>query len=538
MCPGCRHRAIVGDDLYAKYNIQKQLTRPELQSNKLLYENPTSSSCSKPKTGLESLPLELITEIFSYLLYSPTGIGILYFPLPKDRTSFSTAFQFRNSFVSDKLCHSTGLFLTSRYISDIALTVLYSSNEFSLQLEETLTRPWLISIGVRNRNRLTRLRFWKSGSLSNRLGFRSREFEHEFVKIGCVLQTMQKLRRVYYSLGEADKPGILLKTPNFNIPTNEIPQLNKTLMLTHRGRDLSVDISVTSNPPFPLISMEEKKQDQSGLLSLPEPILRKILGYCYTSDRISLSSPFNHQGKAILSSSTRSFHPSYAGQYPSHFSLFFVCKSLYEKMREIVYSSTTFKLQNHAFVVFSDLIRAQDFDRVTKLELVLGHPEMERLVYNLLCLKAIVHKLAQPSSNIQQLDIKMHRLCVPYLSIFRDLLVQLNQKCEVKIGETENMAIGEDGVEVNDIGWMLNVDTDSNTTWAWGHRSKKWTGFKTIEKDIKWRKRWENVGKTGLYVGIWIGVPLAVVVCSPILVPYFLVKGVIDTTRRRRRRRS
>lgn len=518
----CGHRKRPsGDSRYHQYHIQEQLARVHLDLQSSHCSNTASPTLSTLKSRFQNLPTELLTQIFSYLLHSSDGIWIGGFTTAGfDQGSHSTWFDFKNSVTSNKLYVSSGLFLTSQRISDIALDVLYSSNEFSINVgQEMLLRPWLLSIGAENRSRLTRLRFY--GIM--------RTSERELLKIGSWLQTMHKLRRIHYQPGSDNNPKVSTHAyaVEFDISPDEIPQYNKTIMSMYTTKGLPAILRITGNYPYPSIFMVEQFQRRSRLLSLPEPILRKILSFCHTDDRVELSTPFNHfQGDEEDYSTNRYRKNRFSNS--NYFQIFLVCKSLSRIMREVIYSSTEFSLQHHAFVVFSDVIRTEDFDRVTKLELLIGQPETERLLYNVQCLKAILYKLIQPSSNIQNLDIKIQRLCVPYLSVFRDSLMQLKQKCEVKLQESEEIYIERLGAKFNDIGWMLNPDIDPNTTWAWGHWSKKWKSLPAIEKDVVTQRRWKRVKKGGLYVGIVIGGPLGIIVLPPIIF-FSIIKDMIES---------
>ncbi|KAK6357194.1 hypothetical protein TWF718_001518 [Orbilia javanica] len=522
MCGGRSRKRPTGDARYHQYHIQDQLARIHPGSNAdAVAPIPTLS-----KSSLQSLPTEILSQIFSYLLHSSTGIWIGGFAtIGLDKGSKSTWFDFTNPYTLDKLYPASGLFLVSRRISTIALDVLYSLNEFRIRLdEETLLRSWLLSIGTENRNRITRLQL--HGVM--------RTTPRELQKIGNSLQMMQRLRRIDYQPGSSNNRKVSTDTVEFDISADEIPQYSKTIMSMYTTKGLPATLRIIGTHPDASVFMEEQFQQRSRLLSLPKPILYKILSFCYTDDQVEISSPFNG------SKDDRRYDPMTGSLTDYHlcchyFQIFLVCKSLSRIMREIIYSSTAFTLQHQAFVVFSDVIRAEDFDRVTTLELVVGQPETERLFYNVQCLKAILNRLLRPSSNIRNLKIKMQRLCVPYLSIFRGLLMQLKAKCEIKLEESDQIHIDQIGVKFNDISWMLDADIDPNTTWAWGHSSKKWKNLPAIENDIAAHRRWKKVKKGGLWVGVVIAAPVGILILAPIIC-FSVLKEVVPDLRLKRRR--
>ncbi|KAF3188436.1 hypothetical protein TWF225_003411 [Orbilia oligospora] len=525
MCPG-HHQKPPGDASYHRYHIREQLARvrPDVKpgrrpNTKLLSFAPFARPSQKQSTGLQSLHTELLVHIFSYLLCSSGGILIGGFiTAGHDQGPHSTWFEFENPVTQNRLGVSSGLFLTSRRISDIALDVLYSLNEFSINVKEPmLTRSWLLSIGARNRNRLTRLQFY--GII--------RTNEYELLKIGSTLQMMRKLNRIHYRPGSYSNPKVATHAVEFDISADEIPYYSRTIMSTYSTKGLPATLRITSNGPYPSPSIREQYQQNSPLLPLPEPILHKIISLCYTDDRIELCSPFNLSREPRKADSIDEYGKSHLSQ-SSYFAILLVCKSVSRIMRKVIYSSTEFSLRHHAFVVFSDVIRTEDFNRVTRLELVVGQPETERLLYNIQCLKSILSRLLQPSSKIKSLEIKMQRLCVPYLSVFRDSLAKLKGKCQVRLEESPAKEIHRLGVTFNSIGWMLDADIDPNTTWAWGHWSKKWKNLPAVENDVVMERRWKKIKKGGFYVGMAIVGPVGIILLSPIIC-YNIVGGTIKS---------
>ncbi|KAK6516635.1 hypothetical protein TWF506_006533 [Arthrobotrys conoides] len=216
-----------GDARYHQYHIQEHLARVRHSPNTNIN---TPSPVSRQRRNLQSLPTELLIQIFSYLLLSSGRISIGgYILVGYDPGPNSTTFEFVNPATCNKLYISNGLFLTSRRISDIALHVLYSLNEFSINLEHrTLIRSWLLSIGESNRNRLTQLQFY--GIM--------RTNENELLKIGSSLQTMQRLRRIHYKPGSNNNPKVATHVVEFDISPDEIPHYSKTIMRMYSTKGL------------------------------------------------------------------------------------------------------------------------------------------------------------------------------------------------------------------------------------------------------------------------------------------------------------
>ncbi|KAF3289062.1 hypothetical protein TWF132_007725 [Orbilia oligospora] len=477
MCPG-HHQKPPGDASYHRYHIREQLARvrPDVKpgrrpNTKLLSFAPFARPSQKQSTGLQSLHTELLVHIFSYLLCSSGGILIGGFiTAGHDQGPHSTWFEFENPVTQN-----------------------------------------------RNRNRLTRLQFY--GII--------RTNEYELLKIGSTLQMMRKLNRIHYRPGSYSNPKVATHAVEFDISADEIPYYSRTIMSTYSTKGLPATLRITSNGPYPSPSIREQYQQNSPLLPLPEPILHKIISLCYTDDRIELCSPFNLSREPRKADSIDEYGKSHLSQ-SSYFAILLVCKSVSRIMRKVIYSSTEFSLRHHAFVVFSDVIRTEDFNRVTRLELVVGQPETERLLYNIQCLKSILSRLLQPSSKIKSLEIKMQRLCVPYLSVFRDSLAKLKGKCQVRLEESPAKEIHRLGVTFNSIGWMLDADIDPNTTWAWGHWSKKWKNLPAVENDVVMERRWKKIKKGGFYVGMAIVGPVGIILLSPIIC-YNIVGGTIKS---------
>ncbi|KAK6509358.1 hypothetical protein TWF481_004108 [Arthrobotrys musiformis] len=519
----CRRRIMNprGDAQYHHYHIQEQLARirPSLLLEHCSDERDLSSTPSFPQSRLQSLPTELLAQIFSWLLHFPEGVWIRCFTVPgSDPGSHSALLAFESPTTPNELSLSTSLFLTSRRISNVALDVFYSSNEFCINFDqESFFRPWLLSIGTENRNRLTRLRFY-GVVRTNELGIK---------KIGDSLQALRKLRRIRYQSENEKNPPASARTASIDVPGCHVSQYNNAIMAMYSKKCVPGRLRITGDRPYSLITMDEQPPKESRLLSLPSPIIRQILRLCYTDDRIALSSPLNLYPLDQQDTVTPS----------GYFSTLLVCKSLSRIMREIIYSSTTFSLQHPAFVLFSDVLRAEDFDRVTKLELLIGRLGGARLVHSIQCFKAILHRLLRPSSNIKKVEIKVQRLSVPYISILRDLLMELKKKCEVELKEAEDIKIELLGVQFNDLGWMLDDNLDPNTTWAWGHYSKKWKNLLAAEGDVVKQRRLDKTARVAIYTLTGVLSPVLIPFCFAV-VAFELVRIEIHHWKRRRRARG
>ncbi|KAF3923206.1 hypothetical protein ABW20_dc0109965 [Dactylellina cionopaga] len=160
------------------------------------YSHQLSADNAQP-SGFSRLPTEILLQIVGYLLTSATPIIIDDFSKQDVSSKTSSYSNFINRFTYNHIGSSSGLFLTSRNVSDAALTVLYT-NKFILKLRVNFSRAWLLSIGAENRNRITSLQIGIFSPISQTSWQHS--LKRELVKLGDDFAVMKRLRRVEYLL--------------------------------------------------------------------------------------------------------------------------------------------------------------------------------------------------------------------------------------------------------------------------------------------------------------------------------------------------
>ncbi|EPS45089.1 hypothetical protein H072_869 [Dactylellina haptotyla CBS 200.50] len=487
----------VESDLHHQAKVRQNLSRQCFTEARTT--NPVAAgTASTPETqtsGANRLPTEILLQIFGYLLTSTTPIIIDDFKKQDTLSSKRGYWNFTNKTSYNYIGASHGLFLASRYISDTALTVLYS-NRFILRLRVNFTRTWLLSIGAENRARLVYLQLGIYSSISQTSW--QHNLKRELLRLGADFAGMKRLRTVLYNAEWMHGSNLPSRE---NIPhdkllpveRSEMVKFHEELLITydetprHATGVLITDTSPSGDP------MPENPEVQSKLLSLPENILRRIIHFCHTETQISLFSTSNYY--AVTRFPGMSFHDVVLKHHSpcfGYFSLFWVCKSLSELMREVVYTDTNFTLHNRAFAVMSNMVNPADVSRIPNLHLVLGDPNQERMVFIVLCLKGILHRLLKDESCIRRLEIKMNHFSVPYLSVLSPLLRHLrkDKECEVVIKaiDTEGRQPSDEGANEpyklveSDISWML--DTDPTIVWAWMGRDKNWGHFGELNAQV------------------------------------------------------
>ncbi|KAF3287635.1 hypothetical protein TWF970_007346 [Orbilia oligospora] len=131
-----------------------------------------------------------------------------------------------------------------------------------------------------------------------------------------------------------------------------------------------------------------------------------------------------------------------------------------------------------------DVLNEEDFNMIKDMELVLGHPNQERMKFVVLCLKGVIWRLLKSGSKIKRVMIKVDRLSVPYLGTMIPLLRELRKKSELTLLETLGTdsklktgdSFGVDMGKENDIAWMLD-DQTGVTTWTWSWARNGWRDF-------------------------------------------------------------
>ncbi|KAK6531919.1 hypothetical protein TWF694_003082 [Orbilia ellipsospora] len=481
------------DDPYSQFKIRRNL------SLRCFANNTTTTTTQPPLpqsdtqnsnyiAGFNRLPTETLLQIFGYLLTSSTPIIIDDFKKQDAASTKSCYSNFTNKPTYNYIGACAGLFLASRHISDAALTTLYSTNIFILRLRVNFTRSWLLSIGRENRDRLVKLEVGIYSRISQS-GW-GENLKREFAKLGGDFSVMRRLRRVDYKLEwihGRDTPG-RYETCDEIIEAERggmVEVHERLLKIYDEGPKPVIRVNIHQNSIQQVEPSPPSSQQQSKFLSLPDDIIRRILNHAHTEDKIYLLSPHNYNGvkelpgpkptQTIIGMVLKHHSPCYG-----YFSLLLTCKILSEMMREMIYSRSSFKLRERAFATFSNAIDARDLCRITRLELILGDPNQKRVVYNILCVKGILHRLVNGESRIKYLEICAPRVMVPYISTLRPLLQKLKERegCNVVVTETDKVvvedtqSITQAEAEKNDISWIL--DMDSNVVWAWGWKSQKW----------------------------------------------------------------
>lgn len=167
---------------YREYLALDIFARPQPQTEKARKFNPAAS--------LLRLPPEIRLQIFGYLLKSEHPIQI-YHEVNTFCYSYYREWQQPNL---PRIAQARGLWYSCRQISDEALSILYS-NTFHLNLKRNGSRLWLLTIGPRNRNRITKLGLDTIlSSTSDAQWAREREFKRLSIEMGL----MENLREVDY----------------------------------------------------------------------------------------------------------------------------------------------------------------------------------------------------------------------------------------------------------------------------------------------------------------------------------------------------
>ncbi|KAK6499019.1 hypothetical protein TWF481_011588 [Arthrobotrys musiformis] len=471
------------DVQYIQYKLDRNLSH-----HAFTHCRPPTPQPSSPiiPTGLSRLPNELLFQIFSYLLTSSSPIIISDFE-KQDATSTTSSYSnFTNRLVNHYIGASSGLFLADKKISNAALTVLYSSNRFILKLRVNFTRAFLVSIGEANRARIKYIQFGAYSKLSATTW--QYNLKREFARLGGDLTSMEAVRWVEYKLEWTHGKNY----PIGDAGDGEVAKVERRDLNKFHGKLLEVwdaeanhfRVEVISSPPPPDISVVNQ---QSGLLSLPDNVLKKILSYCHLQKEVLLSGPHNyftlHRTLSVGPLDVILKHHSPCFDY---FSLFLVSKRISTMMRQVVYSGTKFRVRDRGLVVLSSVLSQHDFNKIKDVELVLGHPNQERMKFVVLCLKGAIWRFLREESTVEKIAIKFDRLAVPYLGTIVPILKELRKKCKLTIVETletgTNLKMGDSfGVDMgkkNDIGWILNDESAAVWTWSWAQNG--WMDFNEV----------------------------------------------------------
>ncbi|KAK6523509.1 hypothetical protein TWF281_001490 [Arthrobotrys megalospora] len=437
-------------------------------------------------TGLSRLPNELLFQIFSYLLTSSTPIIITDFGKQDGSSSTSSYVGFTNRLVNHYIGAASGLFLADKKISDAALTVLYSCNKFIIKLRVNFTRAFLLSIGAVNRSRIKHIQFGAYSKLSATTW--QHNLKREFERLGRDVQNMQILRDVEYKLEWTHGRDY----PVGEIGVDEVVKVERKDMAKFHGKLLAawdvgarhVQVDIIPSPPSPeTLNLAQ----QSSLLSLPDHIIRKILSHCHLQKEVLLSGPHNYfalnraRGIGPLDVILRHHSPCF-----DYFSLFLVCRKLGAMMREVVYEKTKFRVRDRGLCILSSVFNDQDFNRIRDVELVLGHPNQERMTYIVLCLRGALWRFLREDSGIKNISMKVDRLSVPYLGTVVPLLRELRNKCEITLVETLGTgaclkmgdSFGIDMGRENNIKWIL--DDQGKAVWTWSWAQNGWRDFEEV----------------------------------------------------------
>ncbi|KAK6339830.1 hypothetical protein TWF718_009220 [Orbilia javanica] len=472
------------DAQYIQYKVHRNLSHHCFTHCRPPVSPPSSPI---PVTGLSRLPNELLFQIFSYLLTSSTPIIISDFQKQDVSSTTSSYSNFTNRLVNHYIGASSGLFLADRKISNAALEVLYSSNKFILKLRVKFTRAFLLSIGEVNRARIKSMQFGAYSKISANTW--QHNLKREFMRLGGDIATdMVGVRELEYTSewthGKNYPVGEAGVEEAVRVERRGVEGFHEKLLKAWDDDAGNVGVEVISSPPSPDLHVV---QQQPGLLSLPDDILKKILSYGHIQKEVLLSGPHNYfmahraPGVGLLDVILKHHSPCF-----DYFSLFLVCKKIGRMMREIIYENTKFRVKDQGLVVLSSALAREDFNRIKDVELVLGHPNQERMKFVVLCLKGVLWKFIKNESSVKKVAVKVDRLSVPYLGTVIPLLTELKKKkkCEVKIVETlgneMGLKVGDSfGVDMgkeDDIKWILD-DWTGDAVWAWSWAHNGWGDF-------------------------------------------------------------
>ncbi|RVD88817.1 uncharacterized protein DFL_002990 [Arthrobotrys flagrans] len=468
------------DAQYIQYKLHRNLSHHAFTHCRPLLTTPPSPITP---TGLSRLPNELLLQISSYLLTSSTPIIISDFQKQDVSSTTSSYTGFTNRLVNHYIGASSGLFLADKKISNAALEVLYSSNKYILKLRVNFTRSFLLSIGEINRSRIKYIQFGVYSKLSANTW--QYNLKREFERLGGdIVKDMVGVKEVEYKSewthGQNHPVGEVGVQEVVKVERRGVEEFHGKLLRVWEEGPGNAKVQVISSPPPdpPVV------QQQCGFLSLPVEILGKIFSYCDLQKEVLLSGPHNYftihrtMGVGPLDAVLKHHSPCF-----DYFSLFLVCKRIGEVMRDVVYENTRFRVRDRGLVVLSNALNEYDFNKIKDVELVLGHPNQERMKFVVLCLKGVIWKLLKPGSRVRKVVVKVDRLSVPYLGTITPLLKQLRNKTDLTLLETlgtaANLKTGDSfGVDMgkeNDISWML--DDQSDTIWTWSWAQNGWRNF-------------------------------------------------------------
>ncbi|KAK6513719.1 hypothetical protein TWF506_008158 [Arthrobotrys conoides] len=493
------------DAQYIQYKVHRNLSHHCFTHCRPPLTAPHTSPITP--TGLSRLPNELLFQIFSYLLTSSSPIIISDFQKQDVSTTTSSYANFTNRLVNHYIGASSGLFLADKKISNAALEVLYSSNKFILKVRVNFTRAFLVSIGEVNRARIKYLQFGVYSKLYSHTW--QSNLKREFDRLGDDIGgDMVAVRELEYKsewthgknypvadvgVGEVvrvERNGVgkfqekLLKAWGDGAGNVKVEVVSFAEAYKQKGEQ----VEVTSSPsPDPSVAKQ-----LPGLSSLPYDVLREILLYCHLQKEVLLSGPHNYftlqRTLAIGPLDVVLKHHSPCYDYSS---LFLVCPKISKIMREIVYTNTRFRVRDRGLAVLSSVLNETDFNMIKNMELVLGHPNQERMKFVVLCLKGVIWRLLKSGSQVKKVVIKVDRLSVPYLGNMVPLLKELRKKCELVLVETLGTGVplktgesfGVDMGKENDIAWILDDKNGVNgtaTTWAWSWAHNGWRDFEDV----------------------------------------------------------
>ncbi|KAF3287939.1 hypothetical protein EYR41_011052 [Orbilia oligospora] len=488
------------DAQYIQYKVHRNLSHHCFTHCRPPLTTPPSSS-PIPPTGLSRLPNELLFQIFSYLLTSSTPIIISDFQKQDVSTTTSSYANFTNRLVNHYIGASSGLFLADKKISNAALEVLYSSNKFILKLRVNFTRAFLLSIGEVNRARIKYLQVGVYSKLSSNTWQYNlkREFERLGTDIDADMVAVRELEyKSEWTHGKDFPVGDIGVEEIVRVERKGVEKFHEKLLKAWGDEAGNVRVEVVSsfadlyNPKGEQIEVISSPPPdtpavklQSGTSSLPYDVLREILLYCHSQKEVFLSGPHNY-----FSLQRRSSHGPLDIALKHHspcfdyYSLFLVSPKISKIMREGVYSNTRFRVRDRGLATLSCVLNEEDFNMIKDMELVLGHPNQERMKFVVLCLKGVIWRLLKSGSKIKKVTIKVDRLSAPYLGTMIPLLRELRKKSELILLETLGTdaklktgdSFGVDMGKENDIAWMLD-DQTGVTTWTWSWAQNGWRDF-------------------------------------------------------------